>query len=114
MKLKNLIIALFAFLVLSFSVPAFAGDVHVNGYYKQNGTYVQPYTRSAPDNTVTNNYSYQGNTNPYTGSTGTNRYEHDTTSPYFNGTPDGNGNIGHSGNGSYGQNSGSGYGLFGQ
>jgi hypothetical protein len=59
-----------------FSSSAFAQGVHVNGYYRSNGTYVQPYERSAPDNTVTNNYSYQGNTNPNTGEVGTNRYEY--------------------------------------
>lgn len=78
-----------------------ASAEHVNGYIRSNGTYVQGYERSDRDNTVTNNYSYQGNQNPYTGTTGTNRYEHDTTSPYFNGTPDSQGNYGHSGNSQY-------------
>jgi hypothetical protein len=67
---------------------------HVDGYYRSNGTYVNGYERSAPNGTVTDNYSYQGNTNPYTGQVGTNRYEHDTTSPYYNG-PDSNGKVGH-------------------
>jgi len=40
------------------------------------------YTPTSLDGTVTNNYSYEGNTNPYTGAIGSNRYEHDTTSPY--------------------------------
>ena len=42
-------------------------DQHVNGYIKRDGTYVQPYTRSTPDSSLSNNYSSQGNTNPYTG-----------------------------------------------
>lgn len=29
---------------------------HVNGYVKQNGTYVAPYERSHPDNNPYNNY----------------------------------------------------------
>jgi len=76
---------------------AFAQN-QVNGYYRQNGTYVQPYMRSAPDGTVTNNYSYSGNVNPYTGSVGTNHYTHDQTSPYYQG-PDMYGNTGHNGDG---------------
>ena len=75
--------------------PASA-DQYVHGYYRNNGTYVQPYHRSTPDSTVTNNYSYEGNINPYTGSVGSHKYEHDATSPYFDGTPDNNGRIGHS------------------
>lgn len=43
----------------------------VNGYYRQNGTYVQPYMRTAPDGNPFNNYSTQGNINPYTGAVGT-------------------------------------------
>ena len=43
------------------------GSVHVNGYYRSNGTYVQPHYRSAPDGNPYNNWSYPGNTNPYTG-----------------------------------------------
>ena len=44
-------------------------QVHVSGYTKSNGTYVAPYTRSSPNSTATDNYSYPGNTNPYTGKT---------------------------------------------
>jgi hypothetical protein len=74
-------------------------DEHVQGYTRNDGTVVQPYERSSPDGTVMNNHSYEGNTNPNTGSVGTNRYEHDTTSPYYNGTPDSNGRTGHAGGG---------------
>lgn len=48
-----------------------AGDVYVNGYTRQDGTYVQPHHRTTPDNSLLNNYSTQGNTNPYTGQQGT-------------------------------------------
>lgn len=82
-----------AFLLGTSIATAFA-DEYVRGYTRQDGTYVAPYYRSSPDDTVTNNYSFEGNTNPYTGKVGTNRYEHDTTSPYFQG-PDANGNEGH-------------------
>lgn len=53
-----------------FGLSAFA-DVYVNGYYRKNGTYVQPHHRSASDSTPWNNYSTKGNSNPYTGQQGT-------------------------------------------
>ena len=58
--------------LLSVFLPsiALARDTHVNGYYRQNGTYVQPHYRTAPNNTKTDNYSYHGNVNPYTGEVG--------------------------------------------
>lgn len=90
--MKHLI--LLASALLTFATPALARDTHVSGYTRKDGTYVQPHTRSAPDRTVTDNYSYKGNANPYTGDTGTNRYPHDTTSPYYQG-PDNQGRSGH-------------------
>jgi hypothetical protein len=89
--MKKVIIALAITLL---ALPAFARGTYVHGYTRKNGTYVQPYHRSSPDGTVTNNYSFHGNTNPYTGSVGTNNYTHDKTSPYFQGA-DSNGNVGH-------------------
>ncbi len=41
--------------------------VHVNGYYRANGTYVNSYERTSPNSTATDNYSYPGNYNPNTG-----------------------------------------------
>jgi hypothetical protein len=35
---------------------ALAGDVHVHGYTRKDGTYVRPYIRSAPDSSLANNY----------------------------------------------------------
>jgi hypothetical protein len=46
--------------ILFVTVPALA-DEFVNGYYRQNGTYVQPHMRSSPDGNPFNNYSTQGN-----------------------------------------------------
>jgi len=40
--------------------------VRVKGYTKKNGTYVAPHYRSNPDGNPYNNWSYPGNTNPYT------------------------------------------------
>lgn len=86
-----------------FAAPTFA-QVHVDGYTRRDGTYVQPHYRSSPNSTVTDNYSFKGNTNPYTGSVGTNTYRNNPTSPYYGGTTNRN-NYGNSNN-NYG-NSGS-------
>ena len=44
--------------------------VRVSGYYRSNGTYVQPYFRTAPNYTNRDNFSTKGNINPYTGKPG--------------------------------------------
>ncbi|WP_199741558.1 hypothetical protein [Flavobacterium sp. GSP6] len=61
---------LFLIAFLFFSVVSFA-QVSVRGYYRSNGTYVQPHQRTAPNYTRNDNYSTVGNTNPYTGKAGT-------------------------------------------
>jgi len=50
--------------------PAFGADVSVGGHYRRDGTYVQPHMRSAPDGNRLNNWSTEGNVNPYTGKEG--------------------------------------------
>jgi len=62
----------FLMIIFVFVVPAQVNSrhVHVNGYYKKNGTYVQPYHRTAPNSTKRDNFSTKGNTNPYTGKPG--------------------------------------------
>ena len=55
------------------SATAFA-DVSVRGYFRSNGTYVQPHYRSNPDGNFYNNWSTSGNVNPYTGKAGTRRW----------------------------------------
>lgn len=53
----------FSLFILLGSVAAHAGGPRlINGYIKANGTYVAPYVRSAPDNTVYNNFSYSPRT----------------------------------------------------
>jgi hypothetical protein len=42
----------------------------VNGYTRKDGTYVQGHYRSDRNNTNHDNYSTSGNTNPFTGSSG--------------------------------------------
>lgn len=62
-------------MLVAFSAGAYARDVHVNGYTRNDGTYVEPHYRTAPNNNYYDNYSSQGNTNPYTGQQGTVTYE---------------------------------------
>lgn len=49
------------------------GAVYVDGYYRSDGTFVQPHWRSSPDGTDLNNYSTKGIINPFTGKRGTKR-----------------------------------------
>ena len=93
--MKRILITFLLFVVVTWNLPAFAAQ-YVHGYTRSNGTYVGPYYRSSPNGTVTDNFSYRGNVNPYTGAVGTNRYIHDKTSPYYQG-PDSHGRVGHSG-----------------
>lgn len=44
--------------------------VWVNGYYRSNGTHVKGHYRTAPNHTVNDNYSTEGNVNPHTGQKG--------------------------------------------
>ena len=62
--------ATLAALIVSATIAA-AGDTSVRGYYRSNGTYVQPHMRSAPDGNPNNNWSTKGNVNPYMGQPGT-------------------------------------------
>lgn len=58
--------------LLSFAAVA---DEFVNGYIRSDGPYVAPHMRSSPNSTRFDNYSSQGNTNPYTGQRGSQRNE---------------------------------------
>lgn len=49
-------------------------DQYVHGYTRSNGTHVDGYYRSSPNNTVGDNFSTKGNVNPYTGQEGTKTY----------------------------------------
>lgn len=57
-------------LVLMLSIMPIAHATHVRGYYRSNGTYVAPYTRTRANYTKLDNYSTRGNCNPYTGRSG--------------------------------------------
>lgn len=59
------------FFLISLLTFAQKQDVYVKGYYRSNGTYVEGHYRTAPNQTINDNYSTQGNVNPYTGKEGT-------------------------------------------
>lgn len=81
-KMKKFMLSLICFiLIIAFTTFAFAE--WVSGYYRSNGTYVKPYYRSDRNSTVTDNYSFKGNYNPYTGRKGTNYYRSSPSSPYY-------------------------------
>lgn len=65
--MRKFVIALLAF---GIAMPATA-QVHVRGYYRGDGTYVQPHVRSSPNSSRLDNYSTYPNVNPYTGREGT-------------------------------------------
>lgn len=84
-----LTLSLFGFMALN--IGQVNAAVHVNGYFKSNGTYVAPHYRSNPDGNPYNNWSFPGNTNPYTGKTATgnadtylNNYYKNSSSSYSN------------------------------
>jgi hypothetical protein len=69
--LSSRVLALITLTVCLLLPLAASAAVHVNGYYRKDGTYVAPHYRSNPDGNPYNNWSYPGNTNPYTGETAT-------------------------------------------
>ena len=73
--LKALRIVTIAVVALATIGFASASDrVRVKGYFRKNGTYVQPHYRTAPDGRFYNNWSTYGNVNPYTGEFGKKLY----------------------------------------
>ena len=46
-------------------------DHDIKGYVKKDGTYVAPAHATNPDSKTTNNYTHDGNVNPYSGKVGT-------------------------------------------
>lgn len=66
--MKNTYIAII--ILSSIAQTQLHADSYVNGYYRKDGTYVQPHHRSDPDGNRFNNYSTEGHYNPYTGATG--------------------------------------------
>lgn len=71
MLFRLLMLIFLSLLIEVYARGSSGGSVHVNGYYRSNGTYVAPHYRSAPDGDFSNNWSTKGNINPYTGEEGT-------------------------------------------
>ena len=73
----------FIFLVAALLAANVAlADNYVNGYTKSNGTYVQPHMRSEPNQYKSDNYSSQGNSNPYTNQAGSKPNEYSNPPSY--------------------------------
>lgn len=80
--MKKLIL-LFGILILFFLAinPSNAEAARVNGYYRSNGTYVQPYYRSNNNGLKYDNYSYKPSQPRYNSSYGSyNTYKWNTPS----------------------------------
>ncbi len=78
------LLSLFAAATLSVTaVTSVFADTWVNGYTRSDGSYVQGHYRSSPNSTVRDNYIYKGNSNPYTGETGSNYYCSSPSSEYY-------------------------------
>lgn len=76
--MKRLLLVVSVSLVL---IPAsFARDVYVRPHFTQDGTYVEGHHRTSPNETKLDNYSTQGNYNPYTGNVG--KVDPYATEPY--------------------------------
>ncbi len=65
-----------ALLLTVVAFPVLADRV-VNGYVKRDGTVVQPHVKTESNRTRSDNYSTQGNKNPYTGKSGSERADGD-------------------------------------
>lgn len=84
--MKNIVITLlssFLFLILFGLANAY---VNVDGYFKSNGTYVEPYVRSEPNGLKYDNYGYKPSQGLYNDSYGTRDLDWDT--PTWNTDPD--------------------------
>jgi hypothetical protein len=69
--MRRLMLAAGVAAILSASSAHAWGTHYVRPYVNGNGTYVQGHYRTNPDGNRLNNWSTQGNVNPYTGSAGT-------------------------------------------
>ena len=70
-------------LILALCFSATFADDYVRGYTRKDGTYVAPHRQTEPNQHRYDNYSSQGNSNPYTSKKGTEQNEY-STPPVFN------------------------------
>lgn len=64
--MKRIILAIGLFAISGLTLA----DQYVRPYVRKDGTYVEGHMRSSPNSTRTDNWSSQGNVNPYTGQKG--------------------------------------------
>ena len=76
------IAAYFVLAMIALSCAASAQGVYHQGYFNNNGTYVQPHYQSRPDSSYNNNWGVSPNVNPYTGQMGTRQPTFNNRSPY--------------------------------
>jgi hypothetical protein len=69
---------------LSLTGVSFA-DTWVHGYYKRDGIYVPGHLRSFPNSSTLDNYSSQGNRNPFTGQSGGSALDYSSRSLNYGG-----------------------------
>lgn len=58
--MKKIVFACIMLVAFLFTTVNAQALVSVRGYYRSNGTYVAPHYRTSPNNTVTDNFSYNG------------------------------------------------------
>lgn len=68
--MKKIIALVVALSAVGFAAQTVSADQYVNGYYRHDGSYVEGYHRSDPNGNPYDNYSHEGNTNPWTGQPG--------------------------------------------
>lgn len=73
-----------ALIIALFAIPDTFADQYQQGYMRRDGTYVQPHYQSSPDNSYNNNWGIRGNSNPYTGKSGTDSPTWNDRSPSSN------------------------------
>jgi len=82
--MRTLAVACFALLGMTSTL---AQDVYVRPHVTKDGTYVAGHMRTAPNDTRADNYSTQGNVNPYTLQPGTKPlYPTSTYTPSYSST----------------------------
>ena len=64
-------IAIIAVLLAAVGFASAQGYHYVEGHTTKNGTYVPGHNQTNPSGTINDNWSTQGNTNPFTGKPGT-------------------------------------------
>lgn len=74
-------------IICIFALVSLVSAEFVSGYFKKDGSYVNGYFRSDRNSTVSDNYSFKNNYNPYTSERGSNYYRDNSSSYYYKTTP---------------------------